>query len=402
MAEICLITGTPGSGKTLKMVSMMANDKMFQPDENGISRKIFTNIKGLKIPHIYIETDAKKLPRSTEDQLSAHDMYEWIKKPENIGAIVIVDEAQDVWPARSAGSKIPENVSWLNTHRHLGIDIFVLTQGPKLLDTNLRTLVRKHYHIAANKMGMRTLLEWKICADDPIRMAKQAFSSIYTLDKKVYDLYESAEVHTVNKVKRSKWFYALPVILLLVPVFLGLSYTMLKNYGKQPEQEQAQELAASDVNQAASGVQSEAQAQTAAQQTGGDLTAEMFVPKLAEKPESKPIYNSVRQVKTFEYIAGCVDGGKSGCTCYSAQGTPLKEITKAMCKDYARNGLPFNPYKDEQQAAQQQQNTPQTAYTPESGQVLTMGGQPPQNLMYDGYTEAGQQFAQRGGVVATP
>ena len=260
MAEICLITGTPGSGKTLKMVSMMANDKMFQPDENGISRKVFTNIKGLKIPHTYIETDAKKLPRSTEDQLSAHDMYEWIKKPENIGAIVIVDEAQDVWPARSAGSKIPENVSWLNTHRHLGIDIFVLTQGPKLLDTNLRTLVKRHYHIAANKMGMRTLLEWKICADDPIRMAKQAFSSIYTLDKKVYDLYESAEVHTVNKVKRSKWFYALPVILLLVPIFLGLSYTMLKNYGKQHEQEQAQELAASDVNQAAS----EAQEQTAA------------------------------------------------------------------------------------------------------------------------------------------
>ena len=339
MAEICLITGTPGSGKTLKMVSMMANDKMFQPDENGISRKVFTNIKGLKIPHTYIETDAKKLPRSTEDQLSAHDMYEWIKKPENIGAIVIVDEAQDVWPARSAGSKIPENVSWLNTHRHLGIDIFVLTQGPKLLDTNLRTLVRKHYHIAANKMGMRTLLEWKICADDPIRMAKQAFSSIYTLDKKVYDLYESAEVHTVNKVKRSKWFYALPVILLLVPVFLGLSYTMLKNYGKQPEQEQAQELAASDVNQAASEVQ-EQTAATAAQ-AGGDLTPEMFVPTLAEKPESKPIYNSVRQVKTFEYIAGCVDGGKSGCTCYSAQGTPLDLLRKysSHCINQPRNQI---------------------------------------------------------------
>ncbi|RQK96152.1 zonular occludens toxin family protein, partial [Neisseria meningitidis] len=27
MAEICLITGTPGSGKTLKMVSMMAGDE---------------------------------------------------------------------------------------------------------------------------------------------------------------------------------------------------------------------------------------------------------------------------------------------------------------------------------------------------------------------------------------
>ena len=71
-----------------------------------------------------------------------------------------------------------------------------------------------------------------------------------------------------------------------------------------------------------------------------------------------------------------------------------------MCKDYAKNGLPFNPYKDEQQqAAQQPQAAQQTAYEPEKGQVLTMGGQSPQNLMYDGYVEAGQQFAQRGGVV---
>lgn len=104
----------------------MANDEMFKPDENGVRRKVFTNIKGLKIPHTHIETDAKKLPKSTDEQLSAHDMYEWIKKPENVGAIVIVDEAQDVWPARSAGSKIPENVQWLNTqasgHRYICID----------------------------------------------------------------------------------------------------------------------------------------------------------------------------------------------------------------------------------------------------------------------------------------
>lgn len=54
----------------------MANDEMFKPDENGVRRKVFTNIKGLKIPHTHIETDAKKLPKSTDEQLSAHDMYE--------------------------------------------------------------------------------------------------------------------------------------------------------------------------------------------------------------------------------------------------------------------------------------------------------------------------------------
>lgn len=390
MAEICLITGTPGSGKTLKMVSMMANDEMFKPDENGISRKVFTNIKGLKIPHTYIETDAKKLPKSTDEQLSAHDMYEWIKKPENIGSIVIVDEAQDVWPARSAGSKIPENVQWLNTHRHQGIDIFVLTQGSKLLDQNLRTLVRKHYHIASNKMGMRTLLEWKICADDPVKMASSAFSSIYTLDKKVYDLYESAEVHTVNKVKRSKWFYTLPVIILLIPVFVGLSYKMLSSYGKKQEEPAAQESAATE-QQAVLPDKTEGEPVN-----NGNLTADMFVPTLTEKPESKPIYNGVRQVKTFEYIAGCVQGGRTGCTCYSHQGTALKEVTELMCKDYVKNGLPFNPYKEESQGQEVRQSAQQHS---DRAQVATLGGKPLQNLMYDNWQERGKPFEGIGGGV---
>lgn len=392
MAETCLITGTPGSGKTLKMVSMMANDEMFKPDENGIRRKVFTNIKGLKIPHIYIETDAKKLPKSTDEQLSAHDMYEWIKKPENIGSIVIVDEAQDVWPARSAGSKIPDNVQWLNKHRHYGIDIFVLTQGPKLLDQTLRTLVRKHYHIASNKMGMRTLLEFQTCADDPLKMVSNAFSSIYTLDKKVYDLYESAEVHTVNKVKRSKWFYTLPVIILLIPVFVGLSYKMLSSYGKKQEETVSKEELASELKDNSA---SSANIETV-QSSNGNLTPEMFVPVLAEKPESKPIYNSVRQVKTFEHIAGCIEGGKTGCTCYSQQGTPLKEITKEMCKDYARNGLPFNPYKEDNQQNVEQK---EAAVKDDKPKVVSMGGKPQQNLMYDNWEERGKPFEGIGGGV---
>lgn len=392
MAEICLITGTPGSGKTLKMVSMMANDEMFQPDENGFRRKVFTNIKGLKIPHTYIETDAKKLPKSTDEQLSAHDMYEWIEKPENIGSIVIVDEAQDVWPARSAGSKIPENVQWLNTHRHQGIDIFVLTQGPKLLDQTLRTLVRKHYHIASNKMGMRTLLEFQSCADDPLKMVSNGFSSIYTLDKKVYDLYESAEVHTVNKVKRSKWFYTLPVIILLIPVFVGLSYKMLSSYGKKQDETVSKEESASELKDNSA---SSANIETV-QSSNGNLTPEMFVPVLAEKPESKPIYNSVRQVKTFEHIAGCIEGGKTGCTCYSQQGTPLKEITKEMCKDYARNGLPFDPYKEENQQNVEQK---EAAVKDDKPKVVSMGGKPQQNLMYDNWEERGKPFEGIGGGV---
>ena len=134
-------------------------------------------------------------------------------------------------------------------------------------------------------------------------------------------------------------------------------------------------------------------------QPTSSLKPEDFVPTLAEKPESKPIYDNVRQVKTFEYIAGCVEGGNSGCTCYSDQGTPLKEITKVMCKDYVKNGLPFNPYKDEHQTVTTATNntSDNPAYAPENGQVLTMGGKSPQNLMYDGYVEAGEKTGFQNG-----
>ena len=136
------------------------------------------------------------------------------------------------------------------------------------------------------------------------------------------------------------------------------------------------------------------------QDINSNLKPTDFVPTLAEKPESKPIYDNVRQVKTFEYIAGCVEGGNSGCTCYSDQGTPLKEITKTMCKDYVRNGLPFNPYKDKTQTIQATQPQNQ-AKSNDNSQVLALGGKSPQNLMYDGYVEAREQFQQRGGTVGS-
>ncbi len=172
-------------------------------------------------------------------------------------------------------------------------------------------------------------------------MASSAFSSIYTLDKKVYDLYESAEVHTVNKVKRSKWFYTLPVIVLLIPVFVGLSYKMLSSYGKNLEEPAAQESAATE-HQAVFPDKTECESVNF-----GNFTAYMLVPTLSETPESKPIYNGVRQLRTFEYIAGCIDSGITGCACYSDQGTALKEVTELMCKDYVNTGPPFYLYLEE-------------------------------------------------------
>ncbi|WP_154885731.1 zonular occludens toxin family protein [Neisseria sicca] len=382
---IILQTGVPGSGKTSSVVNMLMTDESYThfTDKDGVKKKRPLFVNG--IPELKIEHE-----ELSDEQIKSQPFQDFLP----YGSLVIIDEAQRLMGTRSAASKVPPFIEALATHRHHGLDIVLITQHPSFLDSFVRRLVQRHMHVSIKPVG-RKLYEWNECVDQPdssVNIAK-AIERTFVVPKKSFGMYKSAEVHTKPKRRIPK---SLIFVVLFIPLLIGFTLYTINNMSKRfgaDEQQKTSTTSASDVDGA------EPKTSPATADIGQNLKPEDFVPTLAEKPESKPIYNNVRQVKTFEYPVGCVDGGKSGCTCYSAQGTPLKEITKAMCKDYARNGLPFNPYKDEQQAVQQPQAAQQTAYEPENNQVITMGGQSPKNLMYDGYVEAGQQFAQRGGVV---
>ena len=387
MAAITLITGKPRIGKTAFAVEPLMFDDYYK------GRKIFSNINGLLIDH-----------HQPPEGHSWEDMYEWLKWKENIGSVVIYDEVQYLFPTRSSGSKMPENVAFLNIHGHYGIDMILITQSPKLLDVNLREVVNKHIHIAANKMGGLTRLEWNEVALNPTQQSGNALSSSHKIREEVLEYYKSAEVHTAHSHVKSRWYYIIIAMLFILPCILGLvgfmGYKMYQGYKEKAGITAKAEAAKEDTgfkNPLDPENQKEMMPQSGIQ--GQNLKPEDFVPVLAEKPESKPIYNGVRQVKTFEYPVGCVDGGKSGCTCYSSQGTPLKEITKAMCKDYAHNGLPFNPYKESDHSSNQAQTAPSASDTSAGVQVASLGGQSPQNLMYDGYVEAGAKFTPQSGAV---
>lgn len=383
---IILQTGVPGSGKTSSIVNMLMTDESYThfTDKDGVKKKrpLFVNgIHELKIEHEEL----------SDEQIKSQPFQDFLP----YGSLVIIDEAQRLMGTRSAASKVPPFIEALATHRHHGLDIVLITQHPSFLDSFVRRLVQRHMHVSIKPVG-RKLYEWNECVDQPdssVNIAK-AIERTFVVPKKTFGMYKSAEVHTKPKRRIPK---SLIFVILFIPILIGFTLYTINNMSKRfsaDEQQTTSTTAASDVDGA------EPKTSPDPADIGQNLKPEDFVPTLAEKPESKPIYNNVRQVKTFEYPVGCVDGGKSGCTCYSSQGTPLKEITKAMCKDYVKNGLPFNPYKDEQQqVVQQPQNAPQTAYKPENNQVVTMGGQSPKNLMYDGYVEEGKQFAQRGGLV---
>lgn len=392
---ITLITGVPGSGKTLSVVSDLAK----KVKKEWAGRKIFTH----GIPELTIPTE--KIPEGH----TINDMNVWLKYPENNGSVVIIDEAQNIFPPRSSGSKTPELVEWLHVHRHSGVDIILITQMPGRIDKQVRDLVGAHYHIHKTPLGVRMRYFWDYCENSPKSGMKNARPEVYKFDKKAFGLYKSAEIHTKVKTPKSRVLWVIPVALVVFGFTSYMGYSLLSGLGssEKPAIENSPVSSVVDVPSGDLKKTVNDKSVVAGKEIGGqiapsqnkNLTEEMLKPKIDGLVESKPLYDSIRQVKQLEYPVACISGGKSGCSCYSSQGTIIKEIDKKTCNDYAKNGMPFNPYKENSRDVVQNSNV--HPINDDSGQVVSLGGKSPQNLMYDGYAEAGQQFAARVGVVGS-
>ncbi|WP_066568915.1 zonular occludens toxin domain-containing protein [Snodgrassella sp. CFCC 13594] len=366
--EIVLVTGKPRIGKTAFVVDLLANDARYK------GRKLFSNINGLLLPH-----------EQPPEGHSWEDMHVWLKWPENKGAIVAYDEVQNLFPSRANGAKMSDNVLFLNVHGHYAIDMFFITQGTKIIDVNLRETVNRHIHVAANKMGGLTRLEWAYCANNPLGQAKDAISSTHKINENVFELYKSAEAHIAGERKRSNWFYVIGVMLIVLPLLLCLigfmGYKIYKGFQAKAAPTQSAQVHTKQNSNIVTGdmVQSVASGTLPTPQPAQaqPLTAEMYEPTMEGQPQSKPLYNSVRVVKSYERIAACIKGGKSGCTCYSDQATPLKEVTNSKCIEYAANGLPFDPFRE---SNPQSQNTSKVSQSgSQDSQVTRLDSKAPDN-----------------------
>lgn len=375
-----LYTGVPGAGKTLYAVSNLVKRKDFK------DRPIF--VDGIK------DLDHEKI--NYFDIPEGESIQTWPKWAPP-GAIIVVDECQRIFRPRPSGSKVPDYVAELETHRHRGLDFILITQHPRLIDINLRELIEHHTHLGKTNLGLRRKMEWTTGgAKDPGSRAniKEALISVYRLDKSVYGLYKSAEVHTKIRTKKSKLLMLFPLALCLVGYgiwsftdfwgkFSGEGEKAKTASATQPAQAQTQPSAVSASEPVSNGQYPKAETKPE-EPKKPHLSEEDYQPRIAERPETAPIYDGMNKaVKAMPWPAACIKA-ENRCTCYTDQGTKIKDIGKQTCLNYVKDGLPFNPYKA--QTAENAKPT-QTSYTPEAPQVLTMGGQTPQNLMYDGYND---------------
>jgi zona occludens toxin len=314
---IYLITGVPGSGKTLYAVSTLvqklAAEKIKDKQGNEVNRRVCVDgIPGLLMPHELMAagpeaglinlagSDGRKVDPAKYEGNGLWNWFDWCQP----GDVIVVDEVQRYWRPRGMGTKPPPEIAMLETHRHLGVDFVIITQNPMLIDQNVRRLVGRHQNIR-RLLGMARAIiyDWDGCAADVTR-TKTATSSFWNYPKSAYKLYESSQLHTKQRQKVPLWL-AVPVLAVVAGLFVApmafgtLSGAMTgKGVSSAKAQEKKEVALLPDVT---AGLPA-AMAASAPQSPASEVLA-------STEPKEPP-------------YAGCA-ASKNKCTCYDKRGFPV-------------------------------------------------------------------------------
>lgn len=221
---VILITGVPGSGKSLyalKLVQEMSKKGLEKDQEprpvtfynyDGIDQDKFTLKTG--IPCYIGNIEHLKSDKAVEQFTNPHD-------------IIVIDECQKFWRQRQAGTFVPKFVQSLEEHRHHGVDIFFITQDPMLIDVNIRRMAERF--IAINRpfgFNYCRIFEYASYQRDPFNafVAKGANSTKnWKYDKSLYELYKSAQVHTVkSRIPKNLIYLGLGIAFVAYMAFSGV------------------------------------------------------------------------------------------------------------------------------------------------------------------------------------
>ncbi len=305
---LTFVTGLPGHSKTLYTIAALRKEY----DGRDI---YYHGIAELKLPWI---------PLDNPEQ--------WYQCPD--GAVIIIDEAQRIFPVRDPRRAAPEKCSRFETHRHQGLDIVLITQSPKLVDHHVRNLCGRHIHVVRARTGNNLSMiytsgklfrpedrrELNLCEKKPFAYPKDAFS-----------LYKSAEVHTV------KTHY--PAKLLLFPLLLltlaGLIYTFISKVSNPSTLRLASQELAEDAVAETSNINGAALADQIVDSL--DAYLQQQLPRIDSIPHSAPKYDELTAPRSYPRPAACIESARLGCRCYTQQATPFA-IGADQCRDIVAHG----------------------------------------------------------------
>lgn len=315
-----LQTGLPGNGKTLYTLDRI----------ESIRKKT-----GRPVFYSGIPIFKDKLPEWTE----LEDPKRWFECPPE--SIVVIDECQRLFRPRASGTAVPEYESRLETHRHGGIDLVLLTQNPRLVSLNVRELCGRHLHIVRTfGMSRATVHEWQECKINT-QARRDSVKHLYKYNRKVYGWYKSAEAHTYKaNIPMKVWLLGAIVVGLPIGVY-GIMQK-LKGFSEKSEQDTAAMKASGPAGASAQPVM-----------VNGRINERDWVgqykPRVPGLAYTAPIYDEVTKPVRAPIPAACVQMGER-CDCFTQQATKL-EVTPQLCKSIVAGGF-FVAWDERTQSAQ--------------------------------------------------
>lgn len=311
-AQTHIVTGLPGNGKTLYTIHTVESLR-----------------KSSDRHHVYyhgIDIDPAKLP----DWVPLDDPRDWHKCP--TGSIVVLDEAQKTFVKRGNGAPVPEYVSALETLRHQGIELWLITQHPMLIDSHARKLIGDHRHLVrAFGAQAATVHRWNSVQEQCDKSRADSEAQVWAYPVEVFGWYKSAEIHTIKRrLPRAFWF------LVSVPVVLAVCvWIMIKWYQSR--------LPSAPVEQAGkSGLINAPAARIPARQDASPKKTrvqylEEHIARLPGLPHTAPAYDEVTRPVEAPYPAACVEM-QGDCRCYTQQATRMA-VPVDLCRSIVGGGF---------------------------------------------------------------
>jgi zona occludens toxin len=320
-----LVTGQPGNGKTiytLNYVEKLRQDTgraVYQDGVGGLT------LPWLQLPLIKGPFDAKALAKGFPAMVP-----DWASVPD--GAIVVVDEAWRYFPPRGTGIA-PPYIQFLAEHRHRGMDIFLVTQGPNQIDSFVKTLVGKHFH-CDRRFGVDAtrLWQWERCANPKSdKDKKEGQSSRWVFPKESYSWYTSAVEHTHKKdLPWKKIGVAVAASVVIVFGLVFVVHNFRANAHRLDRPSAGGEGTVARVSEAGKNLLD----------AGSSYWSKGRIERVSGLPQSAPIYDGLQKPQTQPRIEGCMSIVRKGivrCSCSGPNSAEL-DIPTMQCVQYVRRG----------------------------------------------------------------
>lgn len=337
---IILITGTPGSGKTLFAVAELLAGQFKE-------RELLVNgIPQLLVPHTVIsDEDVEAWHKGGvpgQDGAATFDVK---------GKVIVVDEVQRIARPRAASQRPPDWIAALETHRHKGVDFIIITQHPQLLDVNIRRLVGRHLHVRRTfALKAAVVYEWDHC-ENPGNV-KQAATRLWRYPRAAFKLYKSSELHTKAGGRLPLVAYIAIVACLATPFLIWKSGSQLLGTFAQ---DKTLEKVGGNVPGNQAGTASNGQRDVKRPMTTAELVASLK-PRLNGLEHTAPYYDQLTAPKRVPVPAACVQSQSQGCKCYTQDATPYA-VEQSMCQDIVRGGI-FLAFQEERRSDPQAGQAP--------------------------------------------